>query len=75
MESVDLVQPVDAKAERPPHGGLFCSLLALTGHAWAEQAASGVNGQPLRCTCLLLTQSGHRGQFRQTLAASIKVQV
>ncbi|MGA7025415.1 MAG: hypothetical protein WB036_21865, partial [Pseudolabrys sp.] len=63
MESVDLVQPVDAKAERPPHGGLFCSLLALTGHAW------------VRCTCLLLTQSGHRGQFRQTLAASIKVQV
>jgi hypothetical protein len=25
--------------------------------------------------CPLLTQSGHRGQFRQTLAASIKVQV
>jgi hypothetical protein len=31
MESVDLVQPVEAK--RPPHGGLFCPLLALSGDA------------------------------------------
>jgi hypothetical protein len=61
MESVDLVQPVEAK--RPPHGGLFCPLLALSGHANSSEQ------------CPLLTQSGHRGQFRQTLAASIKVQV
>jgi hypothetical protein len=49
MESVDLVQPVDTKAKRPPHGGLFCPLLALSGHANSSEQCplSGV-----KRTCL-----------------------
>jgi hypothetical protein len=62
MESVDLVQPVDTKAERPPHGGLFVRYwhkadIGLRGPNVCFGGKAGIIGPEAQC--LLLTQSGH----------------